>query len=84
MVLSVLEQRKPRSRAWTSSTGSEQRVSPLSSVPTVGEIGTLVALLVLLLGRIENQRQRHKAMLVRKQRQEWGAGHVEVMEALQR
>lgn len=84
MVLSVLEQRKSRSRAWTSSTGSEQCVSPLSSVPTVGEIGTLVALLVLLLGRLENQRQRHKAMLVRKQRQEWGAGHVEVMEALQR
>lgn len=82
MVLSVLEQRKPRSHACTSST--RQRVSPLSSVPTVGEIGTLVALLVLLLGRLENQRQRHKAMLVRKQRQEWGAGHVEVMEALQR
>lgn len=80
MVLSVLGQRKPRSQAWASSTG--QSLFPLSSVPTVREIGTLVALLVLLLGRLENQEKRHKAMLVRKQRQEWGAGHVEVMEAL--
>lgn len=55
MAAKVLEQRKPRVPAWTSSI--RQCVSPLSTVPTVGETGTLMTLQVLLSERLGNQGQ---------------------------